>query len=82
MSKRPVPASQRSAPAPPDPRYQRALLRIFAGHPMEAAVRDGRFALGLIERDRPAADALLAEMEADPEAARRRYSGFPAKGGQ
>lgn len=75
MSKAPV--SQRAAPSPPDPKYQAALLRIFKGHPMEAAIRDGRFALGLIERDRRAADVLLAEMEADPEAARRRFGNVP-----
>lgn len=60
---------------PPDPAFKERLLRIFTGHPMEAAVRSGQFALGVIPGDRPAAWARLAEMEADPAKARAQFGG-------
>lgn len=63
---------------PPDPSFKTRLLAVFAGHPMEAAIRADRFALGVIPRDRPAAWARLAEMEANPDKARAEFSGEAA----
>lgn len=59
---------------PPDPDFKARLLKVFEGHPMEEAVQSGRFALGVIPRDRPAAWARLEEMEADPDRARAQFA--------